>query len=85
MTKKSVKQLKELTELPKEEYIAMMRELNPDLTDKDLADMFPDGWEANHIETNYKYDDFAKHQIIIDSQLEEQFCGGYESYDDFDY
>lgn len=84
--KTTVKELKTLTTLPKDEYIAMMRELNPDLTDSDLADMFPDGWEAKHTDIGgYDYDSFRKHQIIIDSQLEEQFCGGYESDEDFDY
>ena len=86
MSKKAVKQLKTLVELPKDEYIAMMKELNPDLTENDLRDMFPDGWQANHIDiSGYKYDSFAKHQMIIDSQLEEQFCGGYESDEDLDY
>jgi hypothetical protein len=81
--KKTVKELKTLTALPKDEYIAMMKELNPDMTDSDLADMFPDGWQANHIDiSDNNYDSFKKTQIIIDSQLEEQFCGGYESNDD---
>ena len=81
--KKIVKELKTLTALPKDEYIAMMKELNPDMTDSDLADMFPDGWQANHIDiSDNNYDSFKKTQIIIDSQLEEQFCGGYESNDD---
>jgi hypothetical protein len=84
--KKTVKELKTLTTLPKDEYIAMMKELNPDLTDNDLRDMFPEGWEANHIDiSGNNYDSFRKTQILIDSQLEEQFCGGYESDDDFDY
>jgi hypothetical protein len=39
MSKKKTKQLKTLTELPREEYIVMMRELNPDLTDAELEDM----------------------------------------------
>ena len=83
MSKKKIKALKTLTELPKEEYIAMMKELNPDLTEDDLRDMFPDGWQANHKEIGtYNYDSFRDTQIIIDSQLEEQFCGGYESDDD---
>jgi len=86
--KKTVKELKTLVELPKDEYIAMMKEINPDLTDADVADMFPDGWQANHIDiSGNHYDSFRKHQLIIDSQLEEQFCGGYESIDEpfFDY
>ena len=86
MSKKTKKQLETIIELPKDEYIAMMKEINPDLTDNDLADMFPAGWEEkNFTVNNYRYDDFAKHQMIIDSQLEEQFCGGYESDDDFDF
>lgn len=39
MSKKKTKQLKTLSELPKDEYIAMMKELNPDLTDAELEDM----------------------------------------------
>jgi hypothetical protein len=87
MSKKKIDALKELTQLPKDEYISMMKELNPDLTEKDLAEMFPQGWEANHNDINYNYDSFRKHQLIIDAQLEEQFCGGYESDDEpyFDY
>lgn len=86
MSKKKINELKTLTELPKEEYIAMMKELNPDLTEDDMRDMFPDGWQANHIDiSGYNYDSFAKQQMIIDAQLEEQFCGGYESEEDFDY
>jgi hypothetical protein len=87
MSKKKIDALKDLTNLPKEEYIAMMKELNPDLTDPDLAEMFPQGWEANHIDINYNYDSFAKQQMIIDAKLEEDFCGGYESDDElfFDY
>ena len=75
MTKQILQQLKTLIELPKDEYITKAKELNPDLTEKDLADMFPAGWEAKHIEMNYRYADFAKHQMIIDAKLEEQFCG----------
>ena len=87
MSKKKIDELKALTELPKDEYIAMMKELNPDLTDADLQDMFPAGWQKNHVSfSESHYDDFRKHQLIIDAQLEEQFCGGYESNDDdFDY
>lgn len=87
MSKKKIQQLKTLTELPKEEYIAMMKELNPDLTDADLQDMFPAGWQKNHVTfKDSHYEDFRKHQLAIDASLEEQFCGGYESYDDdFDY
>jgi len=88
MSKKTLKQLKALSELPKDEYVAMLKELNPDLTDADLQDMFPAGWEKNHVSFNdTHYDDFRKHQLAIDAQLEEQFCGGYESSDDsfFDY
>jgi len=39
MSKKKTKQLKTLSELPKDEYIAMMKELNPDLTAAELEDM----------------------------------------------
>ena len=86
MSKKIIKELKTLVELPKDEYIAMMKEINPDLTDADLVDMFPDGWQAKHIDiSGNNYDSFRKTQIMIDSQLEEQFCGGYESDEDFDY
>jgi len=86
MSKKTSKQLKTLSELPKEEYIAMIKELNPDLTDADLQDMFPAGWEKSHVSFNdTHYDDFRKHQLAIDAQLEEQFCGSYELDEDFHY
>lgn len=85
MTKKKINELKTLTELPKDEYIAMIKELNPDLTESDLAEMFPQGWESNHKDISYNYDSFAKHQMIIDAQLEDQFCGAYDSDEDFDY
>jgi hypothetical protein len=86
MSKKKIQQLKTLTQLPKDEYIAMLKELNPDLTDADITDMFPDGWEAKHTTiSEYNYDSFRNTQILIDSQLEDQFCGGYDSDEDFDY
>ena len=82
-TKKTVKQLKTLTELPKDEYIAMMKELNPDMSEDDLRDMFPEGWQKQHVTLkDSSYEDFRKHQLAIDAQLEEQFCGGYDSLDD---
>jgi hypothetical protein len=86
MSKKTSKQLKTLSELPKEEYIAMIKELNPDLTETDLQDMFPEGQQKNHVSFNEShYDDYRKHQLAIDAQLEDQFCGGYELDEDFDY
>jgi len=72
-------QLEILIKLPKRHYDAVIKLINPKITDEDLKPMFPDNWSHDS-----KWPDFNKesnadfwkrwepHQLRIDAELERQ-------------
>ena len=60
--------LEVLIKLPKQQFDAVIKLINPKVTDEDLVPMFPANWSdnINWIEFKYNYDSFRKTQIEID-------------------
>lgn len=57
-----------LLSLPRNHYNAVIKLINPALTDEDLKPMFPQGWndDKNWPQPKYNYDSFRHTQIQID-------------------
>lgn len=57
-----------LIKLPKQQFDAIIKLINPKVTDEDLRPMFPEHYykNANWPEFKYDYDSFRKTQIQID-------------------
>ena len=75
-------QLEILSKLPKQQFDAVIKLLNPKVTDEDLKPMFPEGWDhgvhwsefSHDKQTNAEFwDKWQYHQIQIDYQLEKSF------------
>ena len=66
--------LKTLITLPRHQFDAIIKLINPKLNDNDLRPMFPEQWNdnTNWPEFKYSYDSFRIHQLRIDEQLEKQ-------------
>jgi hypothetical protein len=64
--------LNNLLNLPKHQFDAVIKLINPKLTNEDLKPMFPKEWSAdsNWPEFKYDYDSFRKIQIEIDDYAE---------------
>lgn len=60
--------LEVLIKLPKQQFDAVIKLINPKVTDEDLVPMFPANWSdnINWTEFKYNYDSFRKTQIEID-------------------
>lgn len=60
--------LEVLIKLPKIQFDAVIKLINPKMTDEDLMPMFPEGWdyESRWFMPQYNYDSFRKTQIEID-------------------
>ena len=61
-------QLEILVSLPRHQYDAVIKLINPVLTDEDLKPMFPQGWndDSRWSQPKYNYDSFRHIQIQID-------------------
>jgi hypothetical protein len=68
--------LQTLISLPKHQFNAVIKLINPKLNDNDLRPMFPGGWDRDEcwLSGDYNYDAFRMHQIIIDNKLENIYC-----------
>jgi hypothetical protein len=57
-----------LSKLPKHQFDAVIKLINPKVTNEDLKPMFPEGWADNNNwpEFKYDYDSFRTTQIQID-------------------
>ena len=71
--------LKTLIQLPIHQYNAIIKLINPKLTNEDLQPMFPEGWDDNNKwpleskESNAeRWEKWQPHQIRIDAELERQ-------------
>lgn len=66
--------LKTLIQLPIHQYNAIIKLINPKLTNEDLQPMFPEGWDDNNKWPKFtnNYESFRKYQIQIDEELERQ-------------
>ena len=64
--------LESLVSLPKNHFDAIIKLINPKVTDSDLAPMFPKGWadDSKWFDTTYNYDSFRYIQIQIDEYNE---------------
>ena len=60
--------LEVLIKLPKIQFDAVIKLINPKMIDSDLEPMFPEGWddESRWFMSQYNYDSFRKTQIEID-------------------
>lgn len=65
-----------LINLPKPQFNAVIKLINPKVSDSDLSPMFPEGWSdnSNWPEFKYDYDSFRSIQIQID-ELNEKMAG----------
>lgn len=65
-----------LVRLPKQHFDAVIKLINPNVTDQDLLPMFPANWSDNQNwpEFKYDYDSFRSTQIEID-YLREKMAG----------
>lgn len=60
--------LEVLIKLPKQQFDAVIKLINPKVTNEDLTPMFPQGWSDNEnwSNINFDYDSFRTTQIAID-------------------
>ena len=67
--------LQTLIDLPRHHFDAIIKLINPKLSDNDLRPLFPEGWDKDECWTNgnYNYDEFRKYQIVIDQKAEDMF------------
>jgi hypothetical protein len=67
--------LQTLITLPRHHFDAIIKLINPKLSNNDLRPLFPEGWDRDECwpDGKYNYDAFRKYQVIIDEQAEEMF------------
>ena len=67
--------LQTLIDLPIHQFDDIIKLINPKLSDNDLRPLFPEGWNRNECwpDGNYNYDEFRKHQVVIDQEAEDLF------------
>ena len=67
--------LQTLIDLLIHQFDDIIKLINPKLSDNDLRPLFPEGWNRDECwpDRNYNYDEFRKHQVVIDQEAEDLF------------